>query len=131
MEDPGFYSHLNGFDNLSLLYEINNKKDSNHIRKILKKIGLDNYEKEKYKEYSLGMKQKLGIAAAVMEEPDIIILDEPINALDESSVANVRNILQEQKERGAIIIIACHDREELETLSDEIIEISEGMIIKR
>lgn len=75
------------------------------------------------------MKQKLGIAAAIMENPDIIILDEPINALDEDGTKNVREILDEQKKRGAIIIIACHDKEELELLSDEIIEISEGKII--
>ena len=74
------------------------------------------------------MKQRLGIAAAVMESPDIVILDEPINALDESGAMQVREILREQKERGAICIIACHDAEELEYLSDEIIRISDGRI---
>ena len=77
------------------------------------------------------MKQKLGIAAAVMENPDIIILDEPINALDDVSVEKVHDILEELKKRGAVIIIACHDKEELEMLSDEIIEISEGRIIEK
>ena len=77
------------------------------------------------------MKLKLGIAAAVMENPDIIILDEPINALDDVSVEKVHDILEEQKIRGAVIIIACHDKEELEMLSDEIIEISEGRIIEK
>jgi ABC-2 type transport system ATP-binding protein len=74
------------------------------------------------------MKQKLGIAAAFMENPDIIILDEPINALDEAAAKQVHEILDEQKNRGALIIIACHDKEELEMLSDEIIEISEGTV---
>ena len=73
----------------------------------------------------------LGIAAAVMENPDIIILDEPINALDDVSVEKVHDILEEQKKRGAVIIIACHDKEELDQLSDEIIEISDGRIINK
>lgn len=131
IENPSFLSNYTGYKNLKVLASIKEIADDTMIRKALTDVGLNPDDKRTYHKYSLGMKQKLGIAAAVMEEPDIIILDEPINALDESSVANVRNILQEQKERGAIIIIACHDREELETLSDEIIEISEGMIIKR
>ena len=131
IENPSFLSNYTGYKNLKVLASIKEIADDTMIRKALTDVGLNPDDKRTYHKYSLGMKQKLGIAAAVMEEPDIIILDEPINALDESSVVNVRNILQEQKERGAIIIIACHDREELETLSDEIIEISEGMIIKR
>ena len=75
------------------------------------------------------MKQKLGIAAAVMGSPDIVILDEPINALDEAGVEKVREILRELKAKGSVIIVACHDREELNLLSDEIINISEGRII--
>ena len=97
----------------------------------LEEIGLDPDDKRTFKKYSLGMKQKLGIAAAIMEKPDIVILDEPINALDEASVENVRSILAKQKERGAIIIIACHDKGELEELSDEIIEISDGKIVNK
>ena len=131
IENPSFLSNYTGYKNLKVLASIKEIADDTMIRKALTDVGLNPDDKRTYHKYSLGMKQKLGIAAAVMEEPDIIILDEPINALDESSVANVRNILQEQKERGAIIIIACHDREELETLSDEIIEISEGSIIKK
>ena len=95
----------------------------------LEKIGLDPDDKRTYRKYSLGMKQRLGIAAAVMENPDIVILDEPINALDESGAKQVRTILKEQKERGAVCIIACHDSEELNFLSDEIIEIAEGRIV--
>lgn len=75
------------------------------------------------------MKQKLGIAAAVMEHPDIIILDEPINALDQDSVETVKKIIIRERDRGAVIILACHDTEELEYLSDEIVCIHEGKII--
>lgn len=74
------------------------------------------------------MKQRLGIACAIMENPDIIILDEPVNALDEHGIELVRNILKQQRERGALIIIACHDKTELKYLSDEIYEIYEGKI---
>lgn len=76
------------------------------------------------------MKQKLGIASAFMEKPDIIILDEPINAIDEAGVIKVKKMIQEAKNRGAVIITACHDAEELQELSDEIIQIAEGRIVK-
>ena len=102
-----------------------------HLREVIRQVGLDPDDKRTYRKYSLGMKQKLGIAAAVMENPDIIILDEPINALDDVSVEKVHDILEEQKKRGAVIIIACHDKEELDQLSDEIIEISDGRIINK
>lgn len=131
IENPAFISNYTGFKNLKVLASIQRKIGDDKIRKALEDIGLEPDDKRTFKKYSLGMKQKLGIAAAVMEEPDIIILDEPINALDEASVENVRNILANQKERGAIIIIACHDKTELETLSDEIIEISDGKIVNK
>ena len=75
------------------------------------------------------MKQKLGIASAFMEKPDVIILDEPINAIDEAGVKNVKNLIRGAKERGAVIITACHDAEELKELSDEIVQIAEGRIV--
>lgn len=78
-----------------------------------------------------GMKQRLGIAATIMEEPEIILLDEPINALDEGGVQEIREVLLELRDRNRVIIIACHDREELETLSDEIIELYERNITKK
>jgi ABC-2 type transport system ATP-binding protein len=98
------------------------------LKECLKKVGLDPEDRRIYRKYSLGMKQKLGIAAAIMGNPKLVILDEPINALDESGVENVRKILAELKQTGAIILVACHDREELELLSDEIIKIAEGKI---
>lgn len=119
IENPAFISNYTGFKNLKVLSSIQGKIGDEDIRKALEEIGLDPDDKRTFKKYSLGMKQKLGIAAAIMEKPDIVILDEPINALDEASVENVRSILAKQKERGAIIIIACHDKSELEELSDE------------
>lgn len=131
IENPAFIGNYTGFKNLKVLASIQNRIGDEQIRKALEDIGLDPDDKRTYRKYSLGMKQKLGIAAAVMENPDIIILDEPINALDEVSVEKVHDILEEQKKRGAVIIIACHDKEELDKLSDEIIEISDGRIINK
>ena len=131
IENPAFIGNYTGFKNLKVLASIRNRIGDEQIRKALEDIGLDPDDKSTYRKYSLGMKQKLGIAAAVMENPDIIILDEPINALDDVSVEKVHDILEEQKKRGAVIIIACHDKEELDQLSDEIIEISDGRIINK
>ena len=118
IENPAFIGNYTGFKNLKVLASIQNRIGDEQIRKALEDIGLDSDDKRTYRKYSLGMKQKLGIAAAVMENPDIIILDEPINALDDVSVEKVHDILEEQKKRGAVIIIACHDKEELDQLSD-------------
>ena len=129
LENPSFINNYTGLKNLKILASIQQTIDENQIRDTLIRIGLDPDDKRTYKKYSLGMKQRLGIAAAVMENPDIVILDEPINALDESGAKQVREILYEQKQRGAVCIIACHDSEELEFLSDEIYEIAEGKIV--
>ena len=129
IENPSFIPGYTGLKNLSVLAAIQKRVGEDEIRETLEKIGLDPDDKRTYRKYSLGMKQRLGIAAAVMENPDIVILDEPINALDESGAKQVRTILKEQKERGAVCIIACHDSEKLNFLSDEIIEIAEGRIV--
>ena len=131
LENPAFINSYTGFKNLKVLASIQNRIGDDEIRKSLEQVGLDPDDKRTYRKYSLGMKQRLGIAAAIMEKPDIVILDEPINALDESGAEKVREILHNQKERGAICIVACHDTEELEYLSDEIIEISNGNIINQ
>lgn len=129
IENPAFISNYTGFKNLSVLASIQKRIGVDRIRQTLEEVGLEPDDKRTYRKYSLGMKQRLGIAAAVMEYPDIIILDEPVNALDESGAMLVREILRKAKERGAIIILACHDREELEFLSDVIYEISDGRIV--
>ncbi|WP_034439505.1 ABC transporter ATP-binding protein [Clostridium ihumii] len=128
IENPGFIGNYSGYKNLKILADIQGKIDEEHIRKTISLVGLDPDDKKKFKKYSLGMKQKLGIAAAIMENPDIIILDEPINALDEKSVKVVREILHEHRDRGALILVSCHDSEELEYLSDEIFIIENGAI---
>ena len=116
------------FENLKTLASIRRRIDDNRIRETLTEIGLDPDDKRTFHKFSLGMKQRLGIAAAIMENPDIIILDEPINALDDTGTEQIRDILIRHRERGALIIIACHDADELNFLSDEIIEIVQGQI---
>lgn len=128
IENPAFLPHCTGYENLEILADIRRKIGREDIEQALRAVGLEPGDKRKYSKYSLGMKQKLGIAAAVMEHPDLIILDEPINAIDEKGVLLVEDILEKEKSRGAIIIVACHDAEELEKLADVIIHIEEGRI---
>lgn len=128
IENPSFISGYTSFKNLKMLASIQGRISDYDINHAIEKVGLDPKDKRTYKKYSLGMKQRLGIACAIMEKPEIIIMDEPVNALDEKGVGLVREILQEEKKRGALIIIACHDKEELEFLSDDIYVISEGKI---
>ena len=128
IENPSFISNYTGFKNLKILASIQNRISDDEIRDAIRKVGLDPDDKRTFKKYSLGMKQRLGIAAAIMERPDIVILDEPINALDEAGAGPIKGLLDELKANGSLIIIACHDTEELNYLSDEIYEIYDGEI---
>lgn len=131
IENPSFLPQYTGFKNLKLLAGLTGNISDDEIRTALERVGLDPEDKRIYRKYSLGMKQKLGIANAIMGEPDIIILDEPINALDEESVRKIKKVLLEIRDKDKLIIIACHDREELEFLSDIIYEIKDGSIVDR
>ena len=128
IESPAIYKDLSAYQNVKMHANMYPNIDRKRIEHILDVVHLLPYKNDKAGKFSLGMKQRLGIAAAIMEDPDIIILDEPINALDDSGTEQVRQILLKHKQRGALIIIACHDADELEFLSDEIIEIAEGRI---
>lgn len=128
IENPAFLDTYSGFDNLKMLASIQNRIGKEEIRSILAKVGLDPQDKKKYRKYSLGMKQRLGIAAAVMENPDIIILDEPTNALDSDGVEMLKEILHEHRERGALLLISCHDLATLKELSDEMYLMESGAL---
>lgn len=129
IENPSFLNNLTGYENLKILSDLHDKLSEKEIRDTLSAVGLEPYDKRVYRKYSLGMKQKLGIAAAIMGTPDIVILDEPINAIDHEGVLLVRQLLNKVKENGSVVIIACHDREELELLSDIIIPIEKGRVL--
>lgn len=127
IENPGFIPSYSGFKNLKYLARIKNKISDEDIKSVISMVGLDPNDKKSYRKYSLGMKQKLGIAGAIMENPNLLILDEPFNALDEETV---ENIIKSKKNKENIVILSCHDREEIENLCDEIIEIKLGKIVK-
>ena len=132
LENPTFLDMYSGPDNLRLLAGVDNNISADMINKeidsLIEEVGLKSAGNKKYKKYSLGMKQRLGIAAAVLGNPDIVVLDEPTNALDEDGKDMVKRIVKMQKERGALVIISCHEMQTLEELSDEIIRLREGRI---
>lgn len=130
IENPGFLPNYSGKQNLKLLADIKDIITSEDIDKIITLVGLDPKDSRKYKQYSLGMKQKLGIAQALMEDPDLILLDEPTNALDEDSVRNILDIIEKEKRKGKTILIASHDKSSLEKISDYIFKIENGKIIQ-
>lgn len=129
LEEPGFFPHLTGQENLSILYEINNKRDKKLIKEIMKKVGLEEKQPEKYREYSLGMKHKLRIAQAIMEDQELIVLDEPTNGLDEASVENIRSIIMDLKKKNKLILIASHNKDDLKLLCDKVFKIDAGKIV--
>ena len=126
IENPGFIGSYSGFKNLKLLASLKNKVKDEQICKLMKQLALDPNDEKKYRKYSLGMKQKLGI----IEEPEIIILDEPFNALDEKSCEIVNEMLFKIKANNKIIIIACHDKEELFKIADVVYVIENGEVKK-
>ena len=131
IENPAFLDNYSGFANLKLLASIQNKIDDKQIYKTLERVGLEPDSRKKYKKYSLGMKQKLGIAGAVMEKPELLILDEPANALDKEGIERLKKIVQEEKERGALIILSCHDSALLEAMADVIYSMENGRLLKQ
>ena len=128
IETPNFYPYLSGYDNLDMLYRINHKKDKEHIEEILKKVDLYEAKDQKYKEYSLGMKQKLRIAQAIMENQQIIILDEPTNGLDEGSIKKLHQLILDKKKKKKLVLLASHNQEDLNYLCDKIYYISNGKV---
>ncbi len=132
LENPTFLERYSGYENMKMLASIRNLIGEEEIYSILRKVGLDEEAgKKKYRKYSLGMKQRLGIAAAIMEKPDIVILDEPTNALDSDGVDMVKKLILEEKKRGALVVISCHDITILEYLSDEIWKLENGRLVER
>lgn len=130
IENPEFLDSYTGFENLKMLSSIKGIASNDQVRQSIQEVGLDPFEKKKYKKYSLGMKQRLGIAAALMEKPDIILLDEPMNALDEVGISLVKGLILREKARGASIVLSCHDKTVLAELSDETYVMSDGRIVK-
>lgn len=127
IETPGFITQYSGMKNLSLLANLNRKIGKPQIAEVMKQVGLDPALKRHVGKYSLGMRQRLGIAQAIMEDPDILILDEPMNGLDNQGVEDIRKLLLELKEQGKTILIASHNREDIDVLCDHEWEMDKGM----
>ena len=129
LENPIFIDEFTGAKNLSLLCDIKRLVSQAQIGDTLRRVGLNPSDKRPFRKYSLGMKQRLGIAAAIVESPDLILLDEPFNALDESGIKEIRDLLRELRQKGKLIVLTCHDRQQMESLADEIIAMREGRIV--
>ena len=130
IEDPGFLRNWSAYHNLEFLYTIRNKKDKAYLYSVLKKVGLDPDMKKPVGKYSLGMRQRLGIAQAIMEDPGILILDEPMNGLDKNGVEEIRRLLLQMKQENKLIILASHNREDIDVLCDEVYEMEDGVLQK-
>lgn len=131
IETPSFPGRYTGLKNLQMLATLRGIADDEGICQALVAVGLDPGDKRPFRKYSLGMRQRLGIANAIMEKPSLLLLDEPINALDPTGVAAVEAIVESAKSRGAIVVVACHDSQELELLADEIVTMAEGRIVSQ
>ena len=131
IENPAFLPNYTGLKNLELLAGIKENVSLEQLRQTIRDVGLNPDDKRKYRKYSLGMKQRLGIAAAIMEEPDLILMDEPTNALDDAGVEQICQLLHRERDRGALILMACHDAAILEKLADEIYTIYEGKVERK
>lgn len=130
IEKPSFLPDLTGKENLELLANIQNIIGEKEIMDTLKAVGLEKEANKLFHKYSLGMKQKLGIAQVLMEDPKILILDEPFNGLDEESAKNIRKILLKEKEQNKIIILATHIKEDILTLCDELYKFDNQKVTK-
>lgn len=128
IENMGLYPEFTGFDNLKYLAGIRKRISDGEICAAIERVGLDPKDKRKIRKYSLGMKQRILLAQAFMEKPDILLLDEPTNSLDEDGVGLIRDILKEEMERGALIMIASHNKEDISYLCDEVFSISQGRL---
>ena len=130
IETPGFLPNYSGFNNLKFLAKINNKIGSNEIKNAIKSVGLNPDDKKHVGKYSLGMRQRLGLAQAIMENPDLLILDEPMNGLDKDGVNDMRQYLLDLKAQGKTILIASHSAEDIDVLCDTVCEMDKGKLEK-
>lgn len=130
IEAPGFLPEYSAYKNLKFLADIKGKVKKPEIRKAIESVGLDPDSKKHVGKYSLGMKQRLGLAQAIMENPELLILDEPMNGLDKEGVADMRKYLLTLKEQGKTMIIASHSAEDIEVLCDTVCEMEKGVLTK-
>lgn len=131
IEAPGFLPTYSAYKNLRLLAMIRNKIEEERIRDVIRQVGLYPDSRKRVGKFSMGMKQRLGIAQAVMEDPDILLLDEPMNGLDNAGVEDMRRLFMELRDQGKCILLASHSREDIEILCDEVFEIDKGDLTRK
>ena len=130
IETPGFIPYYSGMRNLQMLAGLNRKISKQKIVETMELVGLDFAMHRHVGKYSLGMRQRLGIAQAIMEDPDILVLDEPMNGLDNEGVEDIRKLLLDLKEQGKTILIASHNKEDIDVLCDDVWEMDKGVVTK-
>ncbi|MBS6398322.1 MAG: ABC transporter ATP-binding protein [Clostridiales bacterium] len=126
LEHAGLYPNMTGVENLTYLAGFRKTAGQAEILDAIRRVGLDPEDRRVYGKYSMGMKQRLAIAQAVMEKPDVILLDEPTNGLDEMGLEAIRKLIREEKERGALVLLASHNKDDMKVLADHVYGISEG-----
>lgn len=130
IEDPGFMNELSGYENLLYLASIKNKISKEQILDAIEKVGLLGFENKKVRTYSLGMKKKLGIAQAIMENQSILLLDEPFNALDDTSCENIENLLSNYIDDTHSIVLVSHRKQDIENLCTRVLKFKDGSLIQ-
>lgn len=128
IETPGFLPHLSGTQNLKILASLQKKANNHTIRAVLEQVGLDPDMKKPVGKYSLGMRQRLGLAQALMEDPGLLILDEPLNGLDKQGAAHIRSLIQTLKAQGKTVILASHNQIDIDELCDTVCEMDAGIL---
>ena len=128
IETPGFLPHLSGFQNLKLLATLKHRANDHTIRAVLEQVGLDPSMKKPVGKYSLGMRQRLGLAQALMEAPELLILDEPLNGLDKHGAAHIRHIIKGLREDGKTVLLASHNQQDIDELCDTVCEMDAGIL---
>lgn len=129
IEAPAFVDEYTGFENLRMIARIKRVAKDQQIREAITEVGLDPDDRRSFKKYSLGMRQRLGIACAIMEYPDILLLDEPLNGLDPSGAELALNAIRKRFDKGALVIMACHDAQELDSFADRVLLMERGAIV--
>ena len=128
IETPGFLPNYTGYHNLKFLADINRVVSKEQIRAAIQRVGLDPDSKKKVSQYSLGMRQRLGIAQAIMENPSVLLLDEPLNGIDKQGVQEIRELFLQLRNEGITIVLASHNKDDIELLCDCIYEIDDGLL---
>ena len=130
IETPGFVPYYSGLKNLELLAAINRRASKERLNVCMEQLGLGDAKNKRVSKYSMGMRQRLGIAQAIMENPRLLILDEPLNGLDEQGVEDIRALLLELKEQGKTILLSSHNREDIDLLCDSVCKMEGGVLTR-